>query len=1268
MSNYIRPTIEEGHYTIKRVPKLPKRGNANWLYAIISDHIKEVYRWDAFKKEYETITLGATSYLELTDIPEEVIITKTSEITNDGADGDSYYIEYKDLSKVATTNNYNDLDNTPDIPTKTSDLTNDGANGSSEYVEKDELAKVATTNSYNDLDDKPEIPEAITNTSQLTNDGADGQDAFATVSQVNGRSLQDVIDVDKQADRVLFRKIMFTPRIANGSIVSYSIDTLDSNKTYLYITATDYDGMPSGAIKRINEDGSLDTEFNIGTGIGNAAYSGCKILVDPAGKVYVSGIFTNFNGTPANRIISINPNGTINTAFNYGSGFDRLTLGMAFNVAKTHIYICGIFNSYKGVNKQMLVKVDLNGNIDETFDIGSGFDNTTIDVLVDEDDTLTVTGYFSSYKGVSANRIVRINPDGSRIVGFQSGTGFNTGSDQPNFVFRNSEDVLIAYGYFTAYNGTPANRIIALNNNGTVNTNYNFGSGFNNIIQRIEQTSDGKYHVSGQATDYNGTPYLQTIMLNSDFSVYSKYLSTYITETFFTSTRKLGLTWDGTNQSVSNLSDRWVFNNSDLAFSEITGEATYSTGGLDIIDEEEIMPRRLIELLIDKKVPNAITKTSDIINDGANSTSEYIERTELEEELSSITNPDRLTKTGRIDTSNGYARIEANAFNWILDNVEVTNTPGYSSLQIPSSTDGTYRRDYISGDAAGNYNYVSGVESTTYPEPPTVGENLILIGEIIVFGDSITGYVNQEGNVKKTEYEEYLNDQSGSDVFIRLPSDGRKHIVLTNAALESVVGLDISEIYDGTPDQNPYQGKEFKFLNETGDDLLIKHASTFTTRQMPFILKGGVDTIIPNNEILTCRFNNGAIVEMNEEHKSWIDEISIQNENGEEQFKTRTSLMFENMNINPTTKIIKAPEPTRNTFIGGMGSVITTINDLRGFMLKNSEAEYFTEEEFATVVYNFRVVEDEVQCTVMKDYYIGDYRTTTLTHYIDNDGKAVGTRGLYSFRNNPNITKLILPKIKTIGDFMLEGVINLSEYNFDSVEYLGGGYNLLGSQLVEINFPRLKRFWSFEGNSNLSETAYFPLVTEIIGQDTFKETPIKTLEAPNCEKFTSSTFRGSSVVTIKAPKIKRLGEECFIRTNPGEPRYLDFPVCEEVGNRCFYEAQNIRLINIPNCKQIGDPGTEYQYVFYGIDTTNGLVINVHYSLKTSDGGNPNPHLLVAISRGATVNYINDQPQKFEDEIIPITELYDNDTTAAAAGVKLGQRYVTTSGDLKVRLT
>lgn len=71
-------------------------------------------------------------------------------------------------------------------PSKTSDLTNDGADGTSTYVEADELATVATSGSYNDLSNKPTIPTAGTITSGSTGYAIGGDVYNALSSSTSG--------------------------------------------------------------------------------------------------------------------------------------------------------------------------------------------------------------------------------------------------------------------------------------------------------------------------------------------------------------------------------------------------------------------------------------------------------------------------------------------------------------------------------------------------------------------------------------------------------------------------------------------------------------------------------------------------------------------------------------------------------------------------------------------------------------------------------------------------------------------------------------------------------------------------------------------------------------------------------------------------------------------------------------------------------------------------------------------------------------------------
>ncbi len=117
----VRVNKLEGHYTIKIVDRLPKTGNSNILYAILDDSneekltFKSFYRWNIFINDYDVIDNSSNS----------IIIEKTSDISlNDGSDGTSAYVEQDELTTVAFTGDYSDLNGTPDLSDYAT-LTND---------------------------------------------------------------------------------------------------------------------------------------------------------------------------------------------------------------------------------------------------------------------------------------------------------------------------------------------------------------------------------------------------------------------------------------------------------------------------------------------------------------------------------------------------------------------------------------------------------------------------------------------------------------------------------------------------------------------------------------------------------------------------------------------------------------------------------------------------------------------------------------------------------------------------------------------------------------------------------------------------------------------------------------------------------------------------------------------------------------------------------------------------------------------------------------
>jgi len=72
---------EEGHYTIKRVGKLPKKGNSNLLYMITGNSVDTFYRWLP-NNTYESISIVAQGNLADTDLQTASVQEATVIITD----------------------------------------------------------------------------------------------------------------------------------------------------------------------------------------------------------------------------------------------------------------------------------------------------------------------------------------------------------------------------------------------------------------------------------------------------------------------------------------------------------------------------------------------------------------------------------------------------------------------------------------------------------------------------------------------------------------------------------------------------------------------------------------------------------------------------------------------------------------------------------------------------------------------------------------------------------------------------------------------------------------------------------------------------------------------------------------------------------------------------------------------------------------------------------------------------------------------------------
>jgi hypothetical protein len=111
----------------------------------------------------------------------------------------------------------------------------------------------------------------------------------------------------------------------NGSAVTDALAAADGSGVYVTTYAPTFNGFSSPLIVKILSNGSRDTTFNVGTGISvtGTGTNYHRLLYALDGKLYVYGrTMTFYNGTPAGRIVKLNLDGSIDTSFVTGTGFN----------------------------------------------------------------------------------------------------------------------------------------------------------------------------------------------------------------------------------------------------------------------------------------------------------------------------------------------------------------------------------------------------------------------------------------------------------------------------------------------------------------------------------------------------------------------------------------------------------------------------------------------------------------------------------------------------------------------------------------------------------------------------------------------------------------------------------------------------------------------------------------------------------------------------------------------------------------------------------
>lgn len=156
---------------------------------------------------------------------------------------------------------------------------------------------------------------------------------------------------------------------------------------------TSANGISRTAIARLHSDGSLDTGFNLATS-GNT-YWDEAITIQPDGRILLGGSFTRVGGQNRNRIGRLNANGSLDATFAPPGGASDVVHQMLLTPTNK-ILVVGAFTSVNGVARNRLARLNADGTLDPAFDPGTGANNAIWAAAARSDGRIILSGAFTT--------------------------------------------------------------------------------------------------------------------------------------------------------------------------------------------------------------------------------------------------------------------------------------------------------------------------------------------------------------------------------------------------------------------------------------------------------------------------------------------------------------------------------------------------------------------------------------------------------------------------------------------------------------------------------------------------------------------------------------------------------------------------------------------------------------------------------------------------------------------------------------------------------
>ena len=262
-----------------------------------------------------------------------------------------------------------------------------------------------------------------------------------------------------------------------------------------------YRGVAAQRLAKVDlNTGGLDTTFTQSTG----ASTTVNALAVAGSSLYVGGGFTTYRGVAASRLAIVDlTTGNLDSVFSGGMGANNTIFVLA--VSGSSVFAGGSLVAYRGTPAQFLAKVNLStGELDTTFTQTTGLDSG-VSALAIAGSSLYVGGGFTTYRGVAAQRLAKVD-----LITGALDTTFtqSTGPDSSVSALAVAGSSLYVGGSFSTYRGVAAQRLAKVDlTTGALDTTFTQSTGANSTVSALAVVGSSLY-LGGSFTTYRGSGFL----------------------------------------------------------------------------------------------------------------------------------------------------------------------------------------------------------------------------------------------------------------------------------------------------------------------------------------------------------------------------------------------------------------------------------------------------------------------------------------------------------------------------------------------------------------------------------------------------------------------------------------------------------------------------------------------------------------------------------------------------------------------------------------